>query len=1245
MKNFATRIIAFATLILSFALALRAGAATQAPRYRVNLFGRHLTEGAGVDFGTVYAGGKKVTRTLALSNLSQQTLNLSLSASAGSAVTLSRSSLTLKPGTSAQVQLVATASGSGPVSVPLQVTDGRDTLDLYATFVSNPGLQLLTIPSATIALGALEQPPSGASKVQSRVVTSLTLANSGGVSANATITFLRARGASPQFSLSDGLPSHFKIAPGASVVRQIALDRSALGPKSETLRLSISPPSNTGIPTQITSLALTADVKPRMGFALYSDDKLLYQRDRTGSPGAIDFGTTGVSIASNRALELRNTGQTAISLGNLALPTGFSVATVPSVIGPGQKAVLTLSMLSNCARSLSGALGIRVANALAPSATEDIQIQLKGSVALPSITAFSAAPVPGQGSITLSGLQVGAMAPDHINVYAGGIDESAGQLSLIGQLAYPIPAGTIVPGLAGNMIQQVRLAACQSNGVCVDVSQATAQSVSVPDTGPPTSAGLKTVAFDDSTLTLDLDTDQLSAGDAYEVRVAVFTQDPTGHLAEVQRTRYSDGSFRYRSNYQFPILFELDPIHRPDYPTPNQPARMRMPSHHVVSSETDFGLRPHTTYYAVATVLDSQGRLSSTPSRVIPFTIGDIADKAGVTRLTAAQFGAVGDGVTDDTEALNALFAAPVSGSSVIYDLGSGTYRVGGYRGYNGFDWGPYLVGLGTAPGPLPENIRIVGNGAKIVTGEKNGFTLFLIVTKFNRLSVEGITFQREERYFPGDTSPEAVNAGAGLWIWPETGHENRPVESVTFSDSTFVNCHRAISTYQGGPWLKTDDLDNPDFVNLGILQHFRIERSRFLFPYGSNSTNTGGGGQAMMSDKWVTSTEVVDSYFDGAGGGELVGVTDGYDGDVSKVPNLLPIDGFVFGSPLNTTATGNYLTHFWVEGITGFVSNGIIMVATDSFEMPLPTSIDPNAEVMIPTWHGEALTPGQRVYFEGAGFLRIKSVAADGFSFTVSNPGEPGNAVAGTRINGWNWLKIAKTYSGVSLVQDNKIDGYPLKGGWGFLAGNPAIRIDDMQAIVTDNDITSTWGVFLQSDRPSQQTDFKAIVANNNIHVFDLNQLWNDGTFLFSGGGIVTYGYYDGITISKNRITLDTNKNAEGVELWTRGVKVLDNTLVALNKVASVAGKNPWFGTPDKARISSGVNVANLFHGNDQLPDDTLIDGNSFTGFDCGISLNSWTRIGPSNQFFDNVVPFPSSYAEFTGWSGPGTRQTCPVP
>ena len=243
-----------------------------------------------------------------------------------------------------------------------------------------------------------------------------------------------------------------------------------------------------------------------------------------------------------------------------------------------------------------------------------------------------------------------------------------------------------------------------------------------------------------------------------------------------------------------------------------------------------------------------------------------------------SDYGAIGDGVTDDTVAIqNAINYAVTLGNAVVF-FDSKTYALNTPFTLVNTGISSYLRFSG---GNSTTKLSFVGNDSVLYTNvtPTNGAALFQLYSQFKSLRFTGIRFER------GNSPASGSESSLGFYHIAYVGATS---ELLEFENCTFTNCHSAfrLSEPEGTQgWSSV----------FKSVKKLNFQNCEFLFPYGDNyprTSNVGlGGGVAVYLGSTYDQARFDSCYFNGMQGG--------------VVPqNCQPLDGFLNVIAPNTVIT-----------------------------------------------------------------------------------------------------------------------------------------------------------------------------------------------------------------------------------------------------------------------------------------------------------------------------------------------------
>lgn len=357
--------------------------------------------------------------------------------------------------------------------------------------------------------------------------------------------------------------------------------------------------------------------------------------------------------------------------------------------------------------------------------------------------------------------------------------------------------------------------------------------------------------------------------------------------------------------------------------------------------------------------------------------------------ISVMDHGAVGDGVTDDTAAIQAAIVA-LENSTTHNTLWfpAGTYRLSRLT-LQGFTTGSNYRTLFLGSKDLTGRDLIFAGASGAVLLSKTGTTrshILLTRARWRSLTFHDLKFEKDSQplHLIGTGSEPNGAYAVAVVAW-----YGQILEKLGFKDCSFINCHGAARTFSTGSSI------------WGNLKQFGMFDCEVLNPYGSNTIQGAtayGGGQQVNLTPWVGSATYRNNLFVG-GPDEVTNLT--------LNPGGVPKDGCHFGSPGRLTFEKNVVQNMGVEAVFP-TSDPLVARVAASFQIPTPNSgltvsvsiTNKTPEIISSFLIGDQINV--RAWVNGANrncLLTVRDVNAAGTVLTLENRGQSSEPIDGFLI------------------------------------------------------------------------------------------------------------------------------------------------------------------------------------------------------------------------------------------------------
>lgn len=538
--------------------------------------------------------------------------------------------------------------------------------------------------------------------------------------------------------------------------------------------------------------------------------------------------------------------------------------------------------------------------------------------------------------------------------------------------------------------------------------------------------------------------------------------------------------------------------------------------------------------------------------------------------ISVKNFGAIGDGITDDTNAIQAALDA--LSSSNIYNtilFPSGTYRLNSYKNdsLSGVTQNRILALTGN--GFLGRDIVLEGEvGSKLLSTVSPVRSHILeIRSSFRSLFVEGMQFEKDANRLSVPYHEEP-NGADGISVIQTHSDE---INGIILNNSKFINCHGAFRTYA------------PGYMIQGKLKTFKMTNCIVSNPWGANSSvhpKIWGGGQMVALQPWVQYAIYDGNVFDGGAQ---------HSNDPIRNPHGFKKDGSHFGSPMNLEFINNLVHDTSAEAVYQLHSPHMGFTTEP---MLLPQSGESATVKTSPP--RMPFSPEQKIAIRGTFKGETRSISLTVLSYdenlqklTVRNDDLNHFEISGTVLSDGNiYLQIND--HGQVRIENNVFRGSVNKNTLGVGAG----IVTDVLSIVRNNYIDGyRFNVLIYGNPRTPLTPgSRGTLIEDNIIVLP-RSIEGDTSFIY---GVQSWGPEE--IIRNNIIFVPLSRKSIGIALRGENAIVENNTIISQEVI-----RNGYA----SSNRSVGIGVGNTSM-------NASIRHNTTYGFDIGV--------GPADKY--QIIP-----------------------
>lgn len=493
----------------------------------------------------------------------------------------------------------------------------------------------------------------------------------------------------------------------------------------------------------------------------------------------------------------------------------------------------------------------------------------------------------------------------------------------------------------------------------------------------------------------------------------------------------------------------------------------------------------------------------------------------GLSFLNVRDYGATGDGVTDDTVAIQAAITA-LEASTTINEIHfpRGTYILDSSvadTNTNTSSFRNLLLGTADLAG---RDIKITGEPGAVIRQTLGTQRTHMLVAKasFRSLTFEGIRFEK-------DSTPLSATAGEpnGNDAVALVRVDTREIELVRFEKCVFWNLHGACFAYRH------------NFDARGKLKRFDVLNCDVINPYGANTVNSAasfGGGQQFYLSPWIHTATYLNNLFEGASADIS---------DAGTAPGGKVKDAAHFGAPMHLVFKGNTVKRFGVEAVYVTGTHNFLGTTSAGFTVPTANGVTTATVTLAASTTSSGgpgtITVGMDINIQvdssfpyETGRFKVTAYDAGTRTITFVNNGPAGNIAAGTLVSTDKFVYLDAANDATAIFEGNTLDNTPPTGAWA--STTPYGIVTSVRSTIQNNVIRGNYiGIYSYPvlSTPSVDQSKGTLVQGNHITTLDAATYTTEYTY---GLNVRTSGW----RVIGNTVVAPTGRRLRGINFEMDG-------------------------------------------------------------------------------------------------------------